>query len=192
MSLKTLENLVIAYISESVARNKYIFYAKIAKNEGYIFISKVFLETAENEKEHAETLLELIQELRGDKSDVNVEIRIPIVLGNTIDNLRNSIEGEKYEHTKMYPEFAKIAEEEGLKDVAARLKAIAEAEKHHEMRFKVLLSQIKDGTMFKRETEIEWVCLECGYIHKGREPPENCPSCGHPKNYYVAKDMLCL
>lgn len=190
--MKTLENLVKAFIGESMARNRYTFYAKIAKEEGYVFIAKVFLETAENEKEHAETLLELIQKVRGKMTVVKTEAEAPIALGNTVENLRTAIEGEHYETAEMYPEFAKVAEGEGLKDVAERLRAIARAEEHHENRFKKLLEAIESGTMFKREEEVAWVCLECGYVHYGKEPPERCPSCGHSKSYYIAMDMLSL
>ena len=190
--MKTLENLVKAFIGESMARNRYTFYAKIAKEEGYVFVAKVFLETAENEKEHAETLLELIQKIGGDTAVVKTEAEAPIVLGDTVQNLKTAIEGEHYENTEMYPEFAKVAEEEGLNEIAERLRAIAKAEEHHESRFRRLLEAIESGTMFKREKKVAWVCLECGYIHYGKEPPERCPSCGHPKSYYVAMDMLSL
>ncbi len=190
--MKTLENLVKAFIGESMARNRYTFYAKIAKKEGYVFVSRVFLETAENEKEHAETLFELIQELKGDVNAVSVESEAPLVLGSTVDNLKSAVDGEHYENTEMYPEFARVAEEEGLEDVAARLRAIAQAEVHHEKRYRAILEAIEKGTMFKREEEVAWVCLECGYIHYGKEPPSECPSCGHDRGYYVAIDMLSL
>ena len=190
--MKTLENLVKAFIGECMARNRYTFYAKIAKEEGYIFISRVFLETAENEKEHAETLFEFIQKLRGEVSSIKVEVEAPLILSSTIENLKSAIEGEHYENTEMYPEFAKIAEEEGLNEIAGRLRAIAKAEEYHEKRYKALLEALKKGTYFERDEEVEWICLECGYVHKGREPPKKCPSCGHPKAYYVARDFLNL
>ncbi len=190
--MKTLENLVKAFIGESMARNRYHFYAKVAKEEGYVFISKVFLETAENEKEHAEVLFEFIQKLRGDIKEIEVDAKAPIVLGSTLENLKTAIEGEHYENTEMYPEFAKVAEEEGLNEIAARLRAIAKAEEHHEKRYRVLLEELEKGTYFKSDEEVEWVCLECGYVHRGREPPEKCPSCGHPKAYYVRRDLLVL
>ena len=190
--MKTLENLVKAFIGESVARNRYTFYAKVAKDEGYVFVARVFLETAENEKEHAENLFKFIQKLRGDISTIKVDAEVPIVWGSTADNLKISIEGENHEHTQMYPEFAKIAEEEGFNEIAVRLRSIAKAEEYHESRFRKLLSAIESGTMFKRDEEVEWICLECGYVHRGKEPPKVCPSCGHSKNYYVARDMLSL
>ncbi|RLI82706.1 rubrerythrin family protein [Archaeoglobales archaeon] len=183
----TLENLVKAFIGESMARNRYTFYAKIAKKEGYVFVSRVFLETAENEKEHAENLFELIKEFG--KESVEVEAEAPLVLGNTAENLKAAMEGEHYENTEMYPSFADVAEKEGYPEIASKLRAIAKAEVHHESRYKALLEAIENGTMFKREKEVEWVCLECGYVHYGKEPPEKCPSCGHDRGYYVARDM---
>jgi rubrerythrin len=190
--VKTLENLVKAFIGESIARNKYSFYSKIARREGYVFVSRVFLETAENEKEHAETLFELIQKLRGNVDSIEVGTTASLKIGSTVENLKSAIEGERYENMVIYPEFSKIAEEEGLNEIAENLRAIAKAEEHHEERFSALLSAIENGTMFKREEEIEWICLECGYLQEAKEPPEMCPSCGHPKSYFVARDLLRL
>ncbi len=192
INTKLIENLATAFAGESMARNRYTFYAKVAKKEGLIFVSKLFLETAENEKEHAETLMELMQEVAGDVSSVKVEAELPVKLGTTVENLKTAIAGENYEHTKMYPEFAEIAEKEGYKDVAERLRAIARAEVHHEERYRKVLEALENGTMFRRDEEVAWVCLECGYVHYGKEPPEKCPSCGHDRGYYVASDMLSL
>ncbi len=192
MKMDTLKNLVKAFMGESMARNRYTFYAKVAKEEGYVFIQRVFLETAENEKEHAETLFEFIQKLRGDGESISVEMEASLILGTTEDNLRAAIAGEHYEFSQMYPEFADVAEREGYKDIADRLRAIAKAEEHHEKRYTTLLHSIQNGTYFRRDEEIEWVCLECGYIHRGTEPPEECPSCGHSRAYYVARDFLPL
>ncbi|MBO8183711.1 MAG: rubrerythrin family protein [Archaeoglobus sp.] len=189
--METLKNLVKAFIGESMARNRYTFYAKVAKDEGYVFIQRTFLETAENEKEHAENLLKFIQQLRESESIV-VEAEAPLVWGSTAENLKAAIEGEHYENTEMYPTFAEVAEKEGYKDIAERLRAISKAEEHHERRYRVLLEAVEKGTFFKRDKEVAWVCLECGYIHYGTEPPEECPSCGHPRAYYVAEDMLSL
>ncbi|MET1124977.1 MAG: rubrerythrin [Archaeoglobaceae archaeon] len=188
----TLENLVKAFIGESMARNRYTFYAKVAKEEGYVFVQRVFLETAENEKEHAENLLKFVQQLRGNAESIKVEAEAPLVWGNTVDNLKAAIAGEHYENSEMYPSFAEEAEREGYKEIADRLRAIAVAEKRHEERYRRLLGEIEKGTFFRRETETEWVCLECGYVHYGKEPPETCPSCGHPRSYYVARDLLTL
>jgi len=189
--VETIKNLAKAFVGESQARNRYTFYAKIAKKEGYEQIAEIFLLTAENEKEHASTLFKFIKELKektGEKlEDLNVEVHVPTVLGSTIDNLKAAIAGENYEYTKMYPEFADVAEREGFPEIAKRLRAIAEAEKHHEERFKKLLEQVEAGTVFKKDKEVWWVCMECGYVHYGREPPEVCPSCGHPRSYFQVK-----
>lgn len=189
---KTLKNLVKAFIGESQARNRYTFYAKIAKKEGYPQISEIFLKTAEQEKTHAKRLFEHIQELKeklGKSKDeeIEVETSCPSTYGSTLENLQASINGENYENTKMYPEFAKTAEDEGLPHIAIRLKSIALAETHHEERYKKLLDELKRKSLYKKEEEKEWVCSECGYIHKGKQPPEKCPSCDHSKEYFKTK-----
>ena len=189
--METIKNLMGAFIGESQARNRYTFYAKMAKKEGYEQISEIFLVTAENEREHAKWLLRLINEL-ADKHNINVgelivEASVPNVLGNTVENLKAAIEGEHYENTEMYPKFADIAEKEGFLEIAKRLRAIALAEKHHEERYKKLLRALEENTVFKKDKEVYWVCRKCGYIHYGREPPEKCPSCDHEKNYFEVK-----
>lgn len=187
----TIENLVKAFIGESQARNRYTIYSKVARKEGFEQISEIFLITAENEKEHAETLFNLIMDLKrrsGEElSEIKVEAAAPLVLGNTIENLKASISGENYEHTQMYPEFADVAEREGLPEVAARLRAIARAEEHHEERYRKLLKEVESNTVFRKDREVWWVCRECGYVHYGTEPPEVCPSCSHPKGYFQIK-----
>ena len=179
---RTLNNLVRAFVGENLARTRYTFYATIAK---------VFQEIAEQEKEHAETLIELINELgkrlEEEIKSIKVEVEVPIILGNTIENLKNAISSENFEYTKMYPEFAKIAEEEGLHDIAHTLRAIAKAEEHHEERFKKILEELEKKTMFKKDREVFWTCIKCGYVHYGIEPPEKCPSCGHLRNYFIVK-----
>ncbi|MCD6215511.1 MAG: rubrerythrin family protein [Candidatus Aenigmarchaeota archaeon] len=186
--METVKNLAKAFIGESQARNRYTFYAKIAKKEGFEQIAEIFLVTAENEREHAKWLFRLINELKK-KNDENfdkirVEADVPTILGNTRENLKSAIAGENYEHTKMYPEFANIAEKEGFPEIAKRLRAIAVAEKHHEERYKKLLKELENNTLFKKDKKVYWVCRKCGYIHEGTEPPEECPSCGHPKSYF--------
>ena len=183
---KTLENLTKAFIGESQARNRYTFYSSIAKKEGFEQIAEIFLITAENEKAHAKRLFEHIQELK-ESDEIKVEAVAPLVYGTTAENLKAAVAGENYEHTEMYPEFAKIAEQEGLDRIAVRMKAIAKAEEHHEERFKKLLKEVEGDTVFKKEQEVEWVCRECGYVHKGVVPPEKCPSCDHPKSFYQVK-----
>ena len=187
----TLLNLVKAFIGESQARNRYTFYAKIAKKEGFEQIAGIFLITAENEKEHASNLFKLINELKkGSKEEldeIKVEAAAPTILGSTVENLKAAIAGENYEHTKMYPEFADIAQKEGFPEIATRLRAIAEAERHHEERYRKLLKEVEAGTFFKKKKAVWWVCRECGYVHYGKEPPEKCPSCDHPRAYFQLK-----
>ena len=184
---KTIENLTKAFIGESQARNRYTFYGKIAKKEGYEQIAGIFFETAEQEKEHASQLFKKIQELRDKKGELKVEADASLVLGNTADNLKNAIEGENHEYTSMYPEFADVAQEEGLLEISVQLRAIAKAEQHHEERYMKALKEVEAGTVFKKEKEVVWVCRECGYEHKGKEAPKLCPSCAHPQAYYQLK-----
>ncbi|HDL74897.1 MAG TPA: rubrerythrin family protein [bacterium] len=184
----TLKNLTKAFIGESQARNRYTFYAKIAKKEGFEQIAEIFLITADNEKEHAKRLFEHIQEIKSkDLGEINVEATAPTTYGTTADNLKAAIDGENYEYTQMYPEFADVAEKEGLPEIAKRLRAIAVAEEHHEERYKKLLKEVEQGTVFKKEKEVYWVCRECGYISLGQEPPVKCPSCDHAKSFYQIK-----
>ena len=185
---KTFENLVKAFIGESQARNRYSYYAKIAKKEGYEQISAVFAETAEQEKVHAKRLFEHIQELKkkigGDLDTVQVEAEAGTIYGNTEENLQAAIDGENYEYTDMYPAFAKVARAEDLENIAKRFSSISIAEKHHEERYKKLLEQLKNKTLFKKGKQVAWVCRECGYVHVGETPPDECPSCDHPQAYY--------
>ena len=189
---KTLNNLVKAFIGESQARNRYAYYAKIAKKEGYEQIAGIFNETAEQEKVHAKRLFEHIQELKkkigGDLTAIQVETEAVTVYGNTEENLQSAIDGENYEYTDMYPEFAKVAKEEDLEDIAKRFSSIAIAEEHHEERYKKLLEQPKNKTLFKKGKQVVWVCRECGYVHVGNTPPDECPSCDHPQAYYQVKN----
>lgn len=188
---RTLENLAKAFIGESQARNRYTFYAKIAKKEGYDQIAEIFLITADNEREHAKWLFRLINELKTKSGEtlkeINVKAAAPLTLGTTAENLQAAIDGENYEYTSMYPEFADIAEEEGFPEIATRLRAIAKAEEHHEERYKKLLSEIQAGTVFKKSQTVTWVCRKCGYVHEGTEPPEKCPSCNHEAHYFQVK-----
>ena len=188
---KTLENLAKAFIGESQARNRYTIYAKAAKTEGFEQIAAIFLETADQEREHAKQLFLMIQELKakigGDLSEIKVEVSAPTAFGTTADNLTASIAGENYETTTMYPEFAATAQEEGLAAIAGRLRMIGKAEEHHRERYEKLLKEIKAGTVFKKPEKVWWVCRECGYAHFGVEPPEKCPSCDHAKSYFQVK-----
>lgn len=183
---QTLKNLCKAFVGESQARNRYTFYASIAIKEGYEIVGRVFQETADQEKEHAKRIFEEIQKLKED-CPVIIDSEVSLVLGDTIENLKSAVRGENYERSQMYPSFADKAEEEGLLDIAKRLRAIKKAEEHHEERFKKLLEQLENGTIFEKEEVVEWTCMECGYVHKGRTPPEKCPSCDHAKSFYKLK-----
>lgn len=189
---KTLENLAKAFIGESQARNRYTLYAKTAKKEGYEQLSEIFLNTAENEREHAKWSMRMINTLKEkadeDISEIVVEADAPTTLGNTAENIKASIDGENYEYTVMYPEFADTAEEEGFKDIAERLRAIGSVEEHHHERFTKILKEVEAGTVFKKDSEVKWICRKCGYVHQGTEPPEKCPSCDHPTSYF---EILC-
>jgi rubrerythrin len=188
---QTVENLSKAFVGESQARNRYTIYSKVAKKEGFEQIADLFLLTAENEREHAKWSFRLINELK-EKSgesfdDIEIKADVPTDYGTTAENLKAAINGETYETTTMYPEFAQAAEDENLPEIAARLRAIGKAEMHHKERFEKLLREVENGTVFKKEKEVEWVCRKCGYVHKGPEPPEECPSCDHPYNYFERK-----
>ncbi len=185
---ETLKNLAKAFIGESQARNRYTMYSKAAKKEGFEQIAEIFAITAENEYEHASWILKLINQIKAknkeDLSKIMVEAEVTTAYGTTAENLEAAINGDNWEHTNMYPGYADMAEKEGLKDIAARLRAIAVAEKHHEERYQKILKEVKDGTVFKKDDDVEWVCRECGYVHKGKTPPEKCPSCDHASTYY--------
>jgi rubrerythrin len=188
---KTLKNLTKAFIGESQARNRYTFYAKQAKKDGYPQISEIFLVTADNEREHAKWLFRLIQELKekmGQNPDeIHVEAEAPLTLGDTVENIKAAIAGEHFENSQMYPEFAKVAKEEGLDDIAQRLMAIGKAEVHHEERYTELLEQVEAGTLFKKEKDVTWTCIKCGYSTTGKQPPEKCPACDHPTKYFMIR-----
>ena len=184
---QTLQNLTKAFIGESQARNRYAYYAKVAQKEGYEQIGAIFLETAEQEKTHAKRIFEHLQELKGKAGQITVEAEAPVIYGKTADNLKAAIAGEHYEYSQMYPEFARIAEKEGLTKIAARLRAIAVAETHHEERYKKLLKIVSGKTVFKKSKSASWVCRECGYTHSGKEAPKVCPSCAHPQAFYQIK-----
>jgi rubrerythrin len=187
---KTLENLAKAFIGESQARNRYTMYARVAKEEGYEEIAANFSLTADQEAEHAKWLMTMIGELKAgshDYDEIKVEAVAPTVLSDTKTNLSAAIQGENYEYEKMYPEFADVADSEGLSQVAYRLRAIAKAEENHEDRFKTFLSYLQSDSVFKSEEEEVWVCRQCGYMHKGKSPVGKCPSCGHPQSFFERK-----
>ena len=169
---KTDENLKTAFSGESQARNKYTYFAQVARKEGYHYIAKIFEETAENEKRHAKDEFVLLGGL-----------------GNTAANLKEAMEGENYETTEMYPAFAKEAEAEGNQEAAILFCQIAKVEAHHRDRYQKLLEMVENGSVFKREKPIAWKCSVCGYVHEGTEPPEKCPCCKHPREYYEPANL---
>lgn len=187
---KTIKNLAAAFIGESQARNRYTMYSKIAKKEGFEKVSAIFALTADQEAEHAKWLMRMINELKADNSEydtITLEAGVPTTLADTKENLKAAIAGENYEYESMYPDFADIADEEGLPEVAKRLRSIAKAEENHEDQYKKLLEELENGTMFKKDEEVVWVCRKCGHIHTSKEAPEECPSCGHPQAYFEVK-----
>ncbi len=185
---KTLKNLTQAFIGESQARNRYTFYSKVAKKEGYEKIAEIFDITAEQEKQHAKWLLKMINEIKGkDVEGIKVEAEASFVFDSTAENLQAAIRGENYEHSEMYPGFAKIAREEGFEEIANRLDAIAKAEEHHEERYEKLLKELKNKSLFKKDKEVWWGCRECGYHLFSESAPEVCPSCSHPQGFFELK-----
>lgn len=180
---KTAENLLKAFAGESQARNRYSYYASQAKKEGYVQISNVFTETADNEKEHAKRFLKLLNEsLNGEM--VEITASYPVALGDTKANLLAAANGENEEWTSLYPEFAKVADEEGFPIVAAAFRNIAKVEAKHEARYKKLLANIENESVFKKEVPVLWKCNNCGFIYEGVGAPETCPACLHPKAYF--------
>ena len=169
---KTEKNLLEAFAGESQARNKYTYFAKAAKKEGYEQIAAIFEETAENEKEHAKLIFKFLNGI-----------------GDTATNLQHCIEGENYEWTSMYKEFEKVAREEGFNEIAVFFKNVATIEKEHEARYAQLLENLKNNTILEKEEEQVWKCRNCGHIHHGTKAPELCPTCKHPKAYFeIAAD----
>jgi len=177
---QTEKNLLTAFAGESQARNRYTYFASQAKKDGFVQISSVFEETANQEKEHAKRLFKFLE-----GGEVEVTAAFPAgVIGTTLENLKASAAGENYEHTEMYPGFAKTAKEEGFDDIAVVFESIAVAEKQHEKRYNDLAANIEAGSVFKRDTEVVWRCRNCGYLHVGKEAPEECPACAHPQAYF--------
>ena len=176
---QTEKNLLIAFAGESQARNRYTYYAGEAKKAGYEYIAAIFLETAENEKEHAKVFFKHLGE-----GTAEIVAAYPFHLGDTLSNLIAAVEGEHYEWTTLYQNFAIVADQEGFKDIAASFREIAKVEHFHESRYQALVERCKHGTLFKRGETVTWHCRNCGYIAKGKEAPESCPSCKHPRAYY--------
>ncbi len=177
---RTEKNLLTAFCGESQARNRYTYFASQARKEGYMQIAAIFQETADQEKEHAKRLFKFLE---GGSAEVQASFPAGTI-GNTLENLLAAAAGENYEHSQMYPEFARVAREEGFDDIADVFLAIAVAEKHHERRYRALAANIENGRVFRREEPVTWRCRNCGYLHEGTEAPETCPSCAHPRAHF--------
>lgn len=182
---QTAKNLMHAFAGESQARNRYTYWASIAKKEGYVQIANIFEETANQEKEHAKRLMKLMNvDLKGET--ISVEGNFPVLMGTTLENLKAAAEGENDEWTDMYPSFEKVAREEGFEDIANVFHAIAIAEKMHEDRYLALAKNIENGTVFKKDEKVLWKCNNCGFVIEALEAPERCPACDHPQAHFEA------
>lgn len=181
---RTEKNLLASFAGESQARNRYTYFVSVAKKAGLEQIAAIFLDTAENEKEHAKRFFILLQ-----GGGVEIVASYPAgVIADTAANLEAAAEGEHLEWTKLYKEAEEIAREEGFEEVADQFKNIAEVEKEHEIRYRKLLSNVREGKVFKKETAVKWRCRNCGYVYEGKEAPGECPACAHPQSYY---ELLC-
>lgn len=177
---QTEKNLLTAFAGESQARNRYSYFASQAKKDGYEQMKFIFEETADQEKEHAKRLFKFLE-----GGEVEITASFPAgVIGSTLENLKASAEGENYEHTQMYPEFAEIADEEGFTEIAKVFRNIAVAEKQHEKRYNDLIANIENDRVFKRDEKVVWRCRNCGYLYTGTEAPEECPACAHPRAHF--------
>ncbi|HHU90617.1 MAG TPA: rubrerythrin family protein [Clostridiaceae bacterium] len=183
---ETAVNLMKSFAGESQARMRYTYYASVADKEGYKQIRNIFLETADNEKEHAKRFFKFL--LAGFDGDLpqNIEIQagFPVAQGNTLDNLKYAAHGENEEWSILYPQFADVADKEGFPDIAAVYRSIASAEEKHEIRFNKLAKNIEEGKVFKKDEKVRWKCGNCGYIHEGDAAPDVCPACAHPKAHF--------
>ena len=181
---KTEKNILTAFAGESQARNRYTYFAKQAKKDGYVQISNIFEETANHEKEHAKRLFKFLE-----GGEVEIQAAYPAgKIGSTVENLKEAAAGENHEHQSMYPEFAKTAREEGFEEVAVAMEAIAVSEQFHENRYRTLIANIEQGKVFKKDQEVTWKCQNCGYTYKSAEAPGECPSCAHPQAHF---EVLC-
>lgn len=183
---KTSENLLKAFAGESQARNRYTYYASVADKEGYKQIRNIFLETADNEKEHAKRFYKFLLAGLKDELPASIEINAtyPVAQGTTLDNLKAAAMGENEEWTDLYIAFAETADQEGFPEIASAFRMVAAAEEWHEIRFNKLAENIQNGTVFKKDSVVRWKCGNCGYIHEGTEAPEVCPACIHPQSFF--------
>ena len=181
---KTEQNLLKSFAGESQARMRYDYFSKQAKKEGLEQIAAIFAETALNEKEHAKRFFKFLE-----GGGVEITAMYPAgVIGTTLENLKAAADGENEEWTELYPEFARIAEEEGFKEIAVAYKMIAKVEKAHEERYRTLYNNLEEGKVFKRNGKVIWKCRNCGYIHEGESAPKTCPACLHPQAYFEIKE----
>lgn len=177
---QTEKNIITAFAGESQARNRYTYFASQAKKDGYVQVSAIFEETANQEKEHAKRLFKFLE-----GGDVELSATFPAgVIGSTPQNLKDAAAGENHEHTEMYPGFAQIARKEGFDNIAEVMEAIAVAEKQHEKRYLALAANIEAGRVFKRTEKVVWRCRNCGYLHEGTEASIECPACTHPQAHF--------
>ncbi len=180
---ETEKNLLKAFAGESQARMRYTYFASVAKKEGYEQISAIFTETADNEKEHAKIFFKHLEKSEG--LPVEITASYPAgKIGTTKENLLAAANGEKEEWGELYPEFEKVARKEGFKEVAESFHEIAEVEEEHEKRYRKLLENIQEKSVFKKDKVVKWKCRNCGYVHEGEEAPDECPACKHPQSYY--------
>lgn len=177
---KTEKNLLKSFAGESQARNRYTYFASKAKKEGYEQISAIFVETADNEKEHAKRFFKFLE---GGKTEIQASFPAGVI-GDTVENLKSAAEGEHEEHSVLYPDFANTAREEGFETIARVFESVSVAEKQHEKRFLALAKNIEEDSVFKKNNSIRWKCRNCGYIFEGPEAPAACPACAHPKAYF--------
>jgi rubrerythrin len=183
---RTEENLLKAFAGESQARNRYTFYASVADKEGYKQIKNIFIETADNEKEHAKRFYKFLLEGLQNEIPATIEINAsyPVAEGSTLANLKAAANGENEEWTDLYPSFAKVAEEEGFPAIALGFRMIASVEKRHEERYNKLAENLLNDSVFEKDEKIFWKCSNCGYVHEGTAAPDKCPACLHPKDYF--------
>jgi rubrerythrin len=177
---KTEQNLLAAFAGESQARNRYTYFASVACKEGYEQIASIFLETADNEKEHAKRFFKYLE-----GGDVEITASYPAgIIGDTATNLESAAEGEQLEWSKLYRDSEEVARQEGFENIANQFKEIAEVEQEHEKRYRKLLQNVKQGTVFNKDEPVKWKCRNCGYIYDGNQAPVVCPACAHPQAYY--------
>jgi len=181
---RTEQNLLKAFAGESQARMRYDYFASQAKKEGLEQIAAIFMETALNEKEHAKRFFKFLE---GNMVEITATYPAGII-GTTMENLKAAAEGENEEWTDLYPEFARIAEEEGFKEVASAFKLIAKVEEAHEKRYRTLYQNLEEGRVFERGDKIVWKCRNCGYLHEGKKAPQKCPACLHPQSFFEIKE----